>query len=309
MLTIKRLRCFVAVAEEGQFNKAALRLGISQPPLTEHIQILEQSLDCRLFDRSTRSLRLTMQGQRLLEHARALLSLVDQTHEVVMRDDAAARPLRLGLLHAHTYTFLPGLLRRFSNTYPAHDVQLVEYSTGGQAQTIMSQSIDLGLVREPLNHPEITTQTLFSEPYLLAIPATLRPPKIVDISILNDRPIIGYPSHDDKRSTRSLFRDFLSQHNVRPSHWREVTTMHSALALVSASLGIAPVPASQQTLKLSGVVYRPIAQPPPNLSVGLARRLGTESEVADHFTEVAVHYFQTLKPVASDDKTNNSSII
>jgi DNA-binding transcriptional LysR family regulator len=296
MLTIKRLRCFVAVAEEGQFNKAALRLGISQPPLTEHIQTLEHALGCRLFERSTRSLRLSDHGQRLLEHARHLLSLVDQTHEVVMRDSTVARPLRLGLLHAHTYTFLPGLLRQFSDAHPAHDVQLVEYSTSGQVQTLLSPSVDLGLVREPLNHPEINTQTLFTEPYVLAIPTALRPPKVVDISLLNDRPIIGYPSHDDKRSTRSLFRDFLSQHNVQPSHWREVTTMHSALALVSANLGIAPVPASQQTLRLSGVAYRPIEQSPPNLSVGLARRVGTQSDIADHFTKIASDYFQGLMP-------------
>jgi len=296
MLTIKRLRCFVAVAEEGHFNKAALRIGISQPPLTEHIQTLERSLGCALFDRSTRSLRLTKQGHRLLEHARTLLSLADQTHEIVIRDAAAVEPLRLGLLHAHTYTFLPGLLRNFIGSHQGYDVEIVEYSTRGQIQTILSQSVDLGLVREPVNHPEIISQTLFTEPYVLAIPTSLRPPRIVDISILSGRSLIGYPSHDDRRSTRSLFRDFLNQHDVQPSQWREVTTMHSALALVAANLGIAPVPASQQSLKLKGVSYRPIKQTPPKLSVGLARRKGTKSEVVRLFTETALLYFQEYIP-------------
>jgi len=296
MLTIKRLRCFVAVAEEGHFNKAALRIGISQPPLTEHIQTLERSLGCALFDRSTRSLRLTKQGHRLLEHARTLLSLADQTHEIVIRDAAAVEPLRLGLLHAHTYTFLPGLLRNFIGSHQGYDVEIVEYSTRGQIQTILSQSVDLGLVREPVNHPEINSQTLFTEPYVLAIPTSLRPPRIVDISILSGRSLIGYPSHDDRRSTRSLFRDFLNQHDVQPSQWREVTTMHSALALVAANLGIAPVPASQQSLKLKGVSYRPIKQTPPKLSVGLARRKGTKSEVVRLFTETALLYFQEYIP-------------
>lgn len=291
MLTIKRLRCFVAVAEEGQFNKAAIRLGISQPPLTEHIRTLENTLGCRLFERSTRMLRLTDHGERLLEHARAVLALTDKTHEVVMNTKGNAPLLRIGLLHAHTYTFLPGLLRNFLSTEAGCEVQLVEYSTKDQLMTILSQDIDLGLVREPLNHPEVDTQTLFTEPYMLAIPSAIRKPKVADISILNNRPIIGYPSHDDRRSTRNLFRDFLNQYGVQPSHWREATTMHAALALVSANLGIAPVPASQSTLKLDGVNYLSIKQTPPTLSVGLAQRKKTGTALADRFTSFAIKYF------------------
>jgi len=292
MLTIKRLRCFVAVAEEGHFNKAAIRLGISQPPLTEHIRTLEQGLGCRLFERSTRTLKLTEHGERLLDHARTLLAMTDRTQEIVMTADGRAPILRLGLLHAHTYTFLPDLLRGFAHLHPNCDVQLVEYSTAGQLATILSQSVDVGLVREPLHHAEINTQTLFTEPYILATPTEIRAPINADISILNDRPIIGYPSHDDRRSTRSLFRDFLSQHDVQPSQWREVTTMHSALALVSANLGIAPVPASQQSLKLRGVTYRSIRQTPPTLSVGLASRRGTDNVLADCFTQFAIEHFK-----------------
>lgn len=295
MLTIKRLRCFVAVAEEGHFNKAAARLGISQPPLTEHIRLLEQGLGCRLFERSTRTLKLTHHGERLLDHARSLLTLVDRTHEIVMAGSERPPILRLGLLHAHTYTFLPKLLRSFINQYMMCEFQLVEYSTGGQLGTILSQTVDLGLVREPLTHPEVTTQTLFTEPYVLAISNEIRTTNPVDISVINDRPIIGYPSHDDRRSTRSLFRDFLTQHDIRPSQWREVTTMHSALALVSANLGIAPVPASQQSLKLPGVTYRKIKQAPPELAVGLAQRRGMDNPLAETFTQFAIEHFSTHK--------------
>lgn len=295
MLTIKRLRCFVAVAEEGHFNKAAARLGISQPPLTEHIRLLEQGLGCRLFERSTRTLRLTDHGERLLDHARSLLTLADRTHEIVMA--ASERPplLRLGLLHAHTYTFLPKLLRNFIDHCMECEFQLVEYSTSGQLDTILSPSVDLGLVREPLTHPQVTTQTLFTEPYVLAISSEIRTPNPVNIKILNNRPIIGYPSHDDRRSTRSLFRDFLNQHKIQPSQWREVTTMHSALALVSANLGIAPVPASQQSLKLPGVTYRQIKQAPPELAVGLAQRRGMDNPLAETFSQFAVKHFSTHK--------------
>lgn len=297
MITIKRLRCFVAIAEEGQFNKAAHRLGISQPPLTEHIRILEDTLGCKLFERTTRSIRLTEKGRALLDHARHLLSEIERTREIVSGDDQArVTVLKLGLLHAHTYTFLPSLLKSFFNQHPLHDVQLIEYSTGGQTETILSPAVDVGLVREPLVHPDIEVQTLFTEPYLLAVPSDWKSSSTVDISILNGRPIIGYPSHDDRRSTRSLFRDFLSQHQVRPSSWREVTTMHSALALVAANMGIAPVPSSQRTLRLPGVSYREIRQQSPELSVGLAWRRGTDNPVVRVFSEFAQKHFGKTHP-------------
>lgn len=293
MITIKRLRCFVAVAEEGHFNQAAVRLGMSQPPLTEHIRILEQTLGCRLFDRTTRAIKLTIEGQTLLDHARFLLAEVERTQEVVRVSERARQPvLKIGLLHAHTYTFFPSLLRAFVNQHPYLDVQLVEYSTSGQLDTILSASVDVGFVREPLSHPGIDVQTLFTEPYVLAIPSVLKTRLEVDVSILQEQSIIGYPSHDDRRSTRSLFRDFLSQYNVRPRAWREATTMHSALALVSANLGIAPVPQSQSTLRLQGVSYRSIKQTPPTLSVGLARRRDTDSPLEALFNRFTVEYFK-----------------
>jgi DNA-binding transcriptional LysR family regulator len=293
MITIKRLRCFVAVAEEGHFNQAAVRLGMSQPPLTEHIRLLEQTLGCRLFERTTRAVKLTTEGEALLDHARFLLAEVERTQEVVRFGQRMQPPvLRLGLLHAHTYTFLPPLLRAFIEQHRGCDVQLVEYSTGGQTETILSASVDVGLVREPLSHSSIEVQTLFTEPYVLAIPSAFKTSPEVDVSILDGQPIIGYPSHDDRRSTRSLFRDFLSQYKVRPSAWREVTTMHSALALVAANLGIAPVPRSQSTLRLQGVSYRAIKQTPPTLSVGLAWRKETKNSVAQTFSQFAVDYFK-----------------
>jgi DNA-binding transcriptional LysR family regulator len=247
-----------------------------------------------LFERTTRAINLTAEGQTLLDHARFLLAEVERTQEVVRASEQARPPvLRLGLLHAHTYTFFPALLRAFVTEHPDLDVQLVEYSTSGQLDTILSPSVDVGFVREPLSHFNIDVQPLFTEPYVLAIPSVLKPRLEVDVSIFQEQSIIGYPSHDDRRSTRSLFRDFLSQYNVRPRAWREVTTMHSALALVSANLGIAPVPQSQSTLRLQGVSYRSIKQTPPTLSVGIARRRDGDNPLGALFSDFAIEYFKS----------------
>ena len=112
MIDIKKLRYFVAVAEEGHFGRAAARLGISQPPLSEHIQQLERLLQTELLQRTTRRVNLTPEGIALLQHARKILSDVDQCAQVVQHAQVHQKQiLRLGILHAHTYTFLPNLLR------------------------------------------------------------------------------------------------------------------------------------------------------------------------------------------------------
>src|SRR5690606_14968029 len=109
-----RLRYFVAVAEEEHFGRAANRLGISQPPLSEHIKSLEESVDAKLLFRTTRSVQLTAQGEALLKHARSILQDADRCREVVRASkQKESKSLTLGILHAHSYTFLPNLLRHY----------------------------------------------------------------------------------------------------------------------------------------------------------------------------------------------------
>lgn len=296
MLTLKQLRCFVAVAEEGHFNRAALRLGMSQPPVSEHVRQLENLLNCRLFERTTRDVLMTKEGAALLDHARQILVEVDRTREVITTAGGAEdQRIKLGLLHAHTYTFFPALLEAFMKFAPHTSIELVEYTTVGQRETILSGLADVGLVREPVVHPDLKTQTLFTEPYVLASPSRWRLKRTVTAYVCHNRTLIGYPSHDDKRSTRSLFGDFLRRHAATPSAYREVTTMHSALALVAAGIGLAPVPQSQAALKLHGVSYHHLGQDVPHLSVGLAWRSDTKRASVRDFIEFAADYFQALK--------------
>ena len=298
MLTIKRLRCFVAVAEEGHFNRAAARLGMSQPPLSEHVRQLEASFNCKLIERTTRTVLLTSEGKALLKHARHVLAELDRTAEIVAKAGrSGARRLKIGLLHAHTYTFFPALLEAYIAFAPDAEIELVEYTTAGQLDTILSDQVDIGLVREPVLHPDLGTRTLFVEPYVLAAPSRSALAVTVSAQVCHDKTLIGYPSHDDKRSTRSLFGDFLRRHGVVPSAYREVTTMHSALALVAAGVGLAPVPYSQSALKLQGVSYHELGSDAPYLSVGLAWRSSAQSPVVREFIEFSWTYFQQKLPI------------
>lgn len=294
MLDIKKLRYFVAVAEEGHFGRAATRLGISQPPLSDHIQQLEGLLQTTLLLRTTRRVSLTQEGTALLQHARKILSDIDQCAQVVQQSNSQQKQiLRLGILHAHTYTFLPNLLRHYLQAYPAMRIELVEYTTREQVDTLFGDQVDVGLIREPVNHPALKTLTLFTEHYALAAPAEwkLARTTAIPVSVVYNKTLIGYPSHDDKRSTRSLFRDYLQRHQVKPADFIEVRTMHAALALVAAGLGCAPVPESQTSMQFPGLKYHRFKETPPRLSVGLAWREDHTSTLVANFKKAALAFF------------------
>lgn len=296
MIDLRRLRYFVAVAEEEHFGRAAARLGISQPPLSEHIKQLEDALDAKLLYRTTRSVRLTTQGEALLKHAKSILQDTDRCREIVqMAGQKSRKTFTLGLLHAHAYTFVPQLLRDYLNTYPELRINLVEYSTVEQVGRLLDGTIDVGLIREPAYHPSLRTQHLFSEPYIVALPQDweISRQDVVSVHDLARKPMIDFPSHDHRRSTQSLFRDYFHQHRVVIGERLEVRTMHAALALVAASRGFAPVPHSQSKLRLHGVTYRPLSEPPPELAVGIAWREDIHSETALAFMRYCSNYFKT----------------
>lgn len=295
MIDLKRLRCFVAIAEEGHFGRAATRLGMSQPPLSEHIRNLESALGVRLFERNTRNVSVTAEGEALLEHAKKILTDVDACREVVLEARVQGQPtLKIGLLHAHSYTFFPRLLRYHLDRQKQQRVELLEYTTQEQIETLLSGAVELGLVREPVRHPQIKVRRLFTEPYAVAVPNRWRlgEGRSLCVSCLNGKPLISYPSHDARRSTRTLFRDFLQTHDVMPAGSTEVRTMHAALALVAAGQGFAPVPLSQTAMPFSGLTYHPFKQIPPQLSVGIAWRNRGLTDQGRQFVENAVTYFE-----------------
>ena len=276
MIHTRKLLYFVAVAEERHFGRAANRLAISQPPLSEHIQELEAELGAKLLIRSTRSVQLTKAGEALLVHARKILGDLDKCRTLVQSvADHASSTIELGVLHAHTYSFLPELLRAYFERQPQIHIQLREYSTREQIPRLLNDDgLDMGIVREPVSHPGLIVHRLFEEPYVLAIPQHWCPEHRESLSIqsMREQTMIGYPSHDSLKSTSRLFGDFLSQHNVPIANRLELTTMHSALAIVASGRGFAPVPRSQSRLAFPLVRYVTLREPAPILAVGLARR-------------------------------------
>lgn len=294
MIDVKKLRYFVAVAEEQHFSRAAERLGISQPPLSEHVHALERELGVSLFHRTTRSVSLSEDGLSFLPHARRILSDIDQCGEVI-RDARWQKmhALRIGILHAHAYTFLPQLLAEWVATQKDVRLSLVEHTTQDQTAVVSARLVDLAFVREPIHEADLVVTTVFSEPYWIAMPeqwTTLVKDRI-SVTELQGRPMIGFPSHHASGSTRALFRDMLIKHRVKTGDFLQVKTMHAALALVAAKQGFSPVPQSQCKLALYGVKYLPMLETAPQLSVGVARQQQSRNPLAQSFVDFCVEYF------------------
>ncbi|UNV88716.1 MULTISPECIES: LysR family transcriptional regulator [unclassified Comamonas] len=283
MINSKKLMYFIAVAEEMHFGRAASRLAISQPPLTNQIKMLEEELGVSLFKRSTRTVTLTKEGALLYEHAKKIIADINNCKSVVNNVERD-KEIVLGVLHAHTYTFLPDLLRYVFSQNPDLSIRIVEYTTSEQIKTIRDKRIDLGIIREPIAFPGIIVDRIYEEEYVLAIPTDwmINPRKEISIKELEGKSIIVYPSHDSKKGTSNIFIDFLHQHKVILSKKIELNTIHSALSLVAAGRGFTPVPSTQSKMKFPHVSYLKIKEPAPTLSIAIA---WNERYLEPHFTE------------------------
>lgn len=257
---LRPLRQFVAVAEELHFGRAAQRLHMTQPPLTQAIQALEAGLGARLFDRTRRRVALTPAGEALLQDARRLLAAADALPERVR---AAAQgfsgQLRLAFVSSIAYGPLPGWLRGFREARPDVQLQLREATLDVQLQAFDADEIDAGFVlHAPGAAPEgFATWTALAEPLVLALPeghplAQGTRPRLTE---LLQQPLVIFP----RPISPSLYDQVLAFYRGRgatPRIAQEAIQMQTIVNLVSAGMGVAWVPESVTQLQRPGVVYR-----------------------------------------------------
>jgi DNA-binding transcriptional LysR family regulator len=265
MLDFSQLRCFVAVAEELHFGRAAARLNMTQPPLSRQIQVLERVLDVQLLERTSRSVRLTAAGRSFLPEAQHILRLAETaTH--VTRQVAAGRSgvLKLGFTAASAYDFLPRLVTACRAALPDVTLSLREMVTKDQVEGLLSGQIDAGLIRPPVTHPELGAARALAEPLIAALPAghPLAAQARLGLGDFAGAPFIAYAPHE-AHYFHDLVVGLFAEAGVQPSVRQQLTQIHSILALVRAGLGLALVPAAAERLRFDGVAFRPLDLPEP----------------------------------------------
>lgn len=292
-MELRHLRYFVAVAEEKHFTRAAERLGIGQPPLSQQIQQLERELGARLFQRLSRGVELTEVGEIFLVDARLTLEAAARAGENARR---AARG-ELGALHigftvsASFHPFVPQVILRFRESHPEVTLTLREDNSSGLLTSVQDGQLDLAIVRPPARiHEGLEIEALFNEHMLIVLSAShpLSGHASLTLAELAQEDFVLYA----RQTGPGVFDAIVSacrQAGFSPHVTQEAPQMSSTINLVAAGLGVSIVPAAIRSFRAAGVRYIPISGIAPYAPLSLAYRRFEHAPAVLRFLDALRH--------------------
>ncbi len=297
-MEVRQLRHFEAVAETLHFGRAAARLGMTQPPLSQSILALERELGAALFVRTKRSVALTPFGEQWLVHVRAALAGVVALPDIAkrLRDGDAGR-LELSFVSTADYSILPDLVRRYANLYPAVEIALTEATSDVQIAALLDGQGHAGIIIPPASGelPEpLSYRRLVSEPLVVAAPESWIEEGRLQLTEdqLAPEAVIGAPLIIFPRRSAPAFYDlvtgYFASHGGKARIVQEAIQMQTIISLVSAGMGIALVPDSLRSLARKGVAYVSLQEGAPSLESGVVWRRGDTTPTLERFLNVAL---------------------
>lgn len=262
-IELRHLRYFIAVAEELHFGRAAQRLNISQPPLSQQIQLLEQEIGARLLARTNRSVKLTAAGQQFLQDARLVLQQVDQAADKAARLHRGDEgEIRIGFTSSAPFiTAVSDALFTFRQRFPAVHIQMQEINTRQQLAPLADGRLDLGVMRNTLLPDTLDHQLLLREPMYALVHRAHRLASRSQITLneLAREPFVFF----DPQVGTALYGeilDLLGRYDIQPDIAQEVGEAMTIIGLVSTGLGVSILPASFRRVRLSDVVWIPLQE-------------------------------------------------
>lgn len=278
-MELRHFRYFVAVAEELHFGRAAQVLGISQPPLSQQIQALEEQLGARLFNRTNRRVELSEAGRLFLDEARQVLAQVDKAADVARRAQAGELgEMKVGFASSAPISGnIPQAIYQFRKAFPAVQLNLLEMSSHEVVDQLAAGHIDVGLTR-PVPLPDSVVMTeLFSEP-LVAVLSASHPlaqgtEAGLQLAALADEPFVFFPRNYGSSVYAQLLQLARSA-GFSPRFSQEASEAMTIIGLVSAGLGVSVLPASFHWMRIGGVVYRPLLDDGAQTAIWLVQRKG-----------------------------------
>jgi DNA-binding transcriptional LysR family regulator len=289
MVELRQLRYFVAVAEELHFGRAAERVGIAQPPLSQQIQGLERELGVQLFERTKRRVQLTPAGAVMLEEARHTLQQAARTVELAQRAGRGeAGHLGIGFVGSATYRVLPDVLRAFRERYPGVRLTLLELSSARQVVALHERGIDVGFVRPPLPDRDLIIETVERDPLMAVLPVThvLAARPALPLAALADESFVLFPPALGP-GLHAHILGACERAGFTPRVTQEAIEQPTIVSLVSAGIGVSLLPASIERIPWPGVACRPLTDDLPPVELALARRHDDQAPVLAAFLAVA----------------------
>jgi DNA-binding transcriptional LysR family regulator len=253
-----QLRCFVAVSEELHFGRAAARLHMTQPPLSRQIKLLEDSVGARLLERTSRSVRLTPAGAVLRDDAVRILRLANNAAATARRTaKGELGRVVIGYTAVAGYVLIPTLLKHARDKLPGIDIVLQELVSAQQYRALAEDVLDLAFVRPLDSDADFEYHRVTREPMQLAVPArhALARKRRIALADLAGQPLVMY-SEKEGRYFHDKIRRLFTGSGVQPQYVHHIGQTHTIMALVSAGLGVAIVPASARHLRLENVEFR-----------------------------------------------------
>jgi DNA-binding transcriptional LysR family regulator len=294
LLELRHLRYFVAVAEELHFSRAAKRLHMAQPPLSQQIRKLEQYIGHPLFTRNSRTVALTQAGEMLLERSRYLLRRLEDDLETVRRvGRGEIGTLTVGFIGSAMLTVLPALIGSYRKRFPKVDLRLRELTTSSLVDAIRQGAADLGFLRDAGPTEGLMVEQVLAERFVVALAEThpLANGKKVALAELKGEPLILFarelgPMAWDKTIALCETSGF------RPAIVQDAPEWLTVLRLVSSGLGFSIAPACVATIQTPGVVCRELTKCPVSTNIELARRRDYLNPIVDAFLAEAREMFR-----------------
>ncbi|ABS16110.1 MULTISPECIES: LysR family transcriptional regulator [Brucella/Ochrobactrum group] len=289
-MELRHLRYFLAVAEEGNFTRAAAKLGIGQPPLSQQIRDLENEIGVALFHRVPHGAELTAAGTAFLGEAKASLAAAEKA-KLVAQGTARGETGRLALGFTASSAFNPtvsGTIRKFRARWPDVRLTLTEMNSHLLMEKLVRGEVDAAFIRPGLeNSKDVRMKRLADEPMLIALPShhpLAVHPKLPISALANEAfvlfpRIVGLSLYDDvvEACRNAGFEMIVAQ---------EAPQMPSVVNLVAADLGVSIVPTAIAQIKLAGVTYRPIEGEPLLARLGLVSMKNNRSPLIDNLTSL-----------------------
>jgi DNA-binding transcriptional LysR family regulator len=300
-MELRHLRYFVAVAEELSFTRAAERLHIGQPPLSQQIQALEADVGAQLLERSKRWVRLTPAGKLFLDDARRVLALSEQAKLTARRAQRGeAGELRIGFTFSTPFTPLfATVINRYRQHYPDVTLTLREMATLPQIAALESRDLDLGFVRPPeAEIPDTVALTALRHDPLVAVLPTGSPlaakPQL-EIRDLQGLPFIMYPPTAGTGIYPQILR-LCKEAGFVPEIAMQAGEASTIIGLVAAGCGVSVLPGSFDSIRMEGACYRPLIGPDANTVLSLAQRRDAHGALVEGFIALARAAAQEAEP-------------
>jgi DNA-binding transcriptional LysR family regulator len=306
---LRHLWYFLAVAEERHFGRAAKRIGITQPPLTQQIHVLEHVLGVELFERSNMGVRLTFEGQSILP---AVQRFADQAARLQMAVQHArvgrSTSIFIGAITTALFNPLPAILAEMRTQHPDLAASLIEMDSVPALDAIEAGDIDIAFVRADQASPPIKLMPLTTDRLVVAIPVShpLAGQDVIELRQLAMEPMVLFP----RRISTIYYDSIISacrQAGFSPRILHEVRSVMSQVAFVACAVGIALVPAEFERLNTPGVVFRPLAEPIDIVTTAIAWNAQRASKTVLAVIDIAVAIAGLQLPAATGVQTAPSA--